>query len=91
MLANTGEEAQALEHSEMLSPHHSEMHALYLPQASNDPVVMNTELDSSNQQQSMDTPSKQPELDWNINAVILDRDIDVWSAIPVHWISLSND
>ena len=33
--------------------------------ASNEPVAMNTELDSFNQQQSVDTPAKQFELNYD--------------------------
>ena len=51
------------------------MHASDHPEASNKPVVMDTKLHSSNQHQSMDKPTKLPELVCDITLTTIEHNV----------------
>ena len=62
-------------------PNILKFHAFAHPEASNESVIMDIELHSSNQHQSMDKPTKQPEFNCEIPiTIITDSDIETFGT-----------
>ena len=61
------------------------MNASVHPEASNQPIAVNSELHSSNQQQSMDKPTAKLQLDCGITiSTITDSDIETVETASAH-------